>query len=197
MWIVFGCILIGLLLICINLYNQKSKLQQKVDFFKPMVETVENIRDIIYYCETVPKLNYLYLSSTVNDLLGPNTWNDHIQNPEAIFEIVHPDDREILVKKKLGQLNFNQPIKVRFRNHLGHYIWFEEYATPVYKDGKFVAVKGIFRNIDDKVVLQQQLEYKSTHDGLTDLYNREFFQSKDELFQSMRRTDSCDYRRFG
>ena len=114
-----------------------------------MVETVENIRDILYYCETVPKLNYLYLSPTVNDLLGPNTLEEHLQNPEKIFEIVHPDDRETLVRKRFGQLNFNQPIKVRFRNHLGQYIWFEEYATPVYKDGKLVAVQGIFRNIDD------------------------------------------------
>lgn len=71
MWIVFVGILIGLLLFCMNLYNQKSKLQQQVDYYKPMIETVENSRDILYYCETVPKLNYLYLSPTVNDLLGP------------------------------------------------------------------------------------------------------------------------------
>ena len=89
-----------------------------------------------------------------------------------------------MVKKKLGKLDFNQPIKVRFRNHLGRYVWFEEHATPVYREGKLVAVQGIFRNIDDMVLLQQQLEYKSTHDALTNLYNRDFFQSKmDELNQ--------------
>ena len=178
MWIVFSSIItIVLLLLCLNFYHQKKMLQQKIDFLKPMVETVENIRDIVYYCETEPKLNYLYLSPAIN-VLGPNTWEEHLQDPEVIFEVVHPDDREILMKKRIGQINFNQPIKVRFRNHLGQYIWFEEYATPVYKNGKFIAVKGIFRNIDDKVILQRQLEYKSTHDALTDLYNREFFQSK-------------------
>ena len=182
MWIVFVGILIGLLLFCMNLYNQKSKLQQKVDYYKPMIETVENIRDILYYCETVPKLNYLYLSPTVNDLLGPKTLEEHLHKPEKIFEIVHPDDRETLVRKKLGEINFNESIKVRFRDHLGQYIWFEEYATPVYKDGKIVAVQGIFRNIDEKVALQLQLEYKSTHDSLTGLYNREFFQSKMNFF---------------
>ena len=82
------------------------------------------------------------------------------------------------MKKKLGTLDFNKPITVRLKNHLGKYIWFEEYATSVYKDGKFVAVIGIFRNIDDKVALQRQLEYNSTHDALTDLYNRAFFQLK-------------------
>ena len=87
MWIVFGAILIGLLLICMNLYNQKSKLQQKLDYYMPMVETVENIRDILYYCETVPTLKYLYLSPTVNDLLGPNILEEHLKNPEKIFQL--------------------------------------------------------------------------------------------------------------
>ena len=183
MWIVLESILIvALLLFCMNLYKAKLKLQQKVAFYKPMIETVENIRDILYYCETDPELNYLYLSATINNHLGPNALEEHLKNPDIVFEIVHPDDYEILMMKKLGNLDFNKPIKVRFRNHLGQYVWFEEHANPVYKDGKLVAVQGIFRNIDDMVALQQQLEYKSTHDALTNLYNREFFQSKmDEL----------------
>jgi len=187
MWIAFRSILfIGLTMMCIILYYQKSKLQKKLEFFKPMVEATENIRDIIYYCETVPKLNYLYLSPSINNLIGPNALEEHLQDPEIIFEIVHPDDKKILMEKKTGQVNFDQPIEVRFRNHLGQYIWFEEYATPVYKEGQFVGIIGIFRNIDDKVALQQELEYKSTHDALTDLYNREFFQSKIDYY------DQCD-----
>lgn len=184
MWIIFlgGLLIIVLSLLCLLLYKQKSKLQQKLNFFKPMIETAENARDILYYCETVPKLNYLYLSPSVNELLGPNTLETHLQNPETIFEIVHPDDKNTLIQKRLGQINFEKPIKVRFRDHLGQYIWFEEYATPIYKNGKFVAVQGIFRNIDEKVVLQEQLEYKSTHDSLTDLYNRGFFQSQMNYF---------------
>lgn len=178
MWIFFVIIIIGLLLICLRLYYQKTKIQQKVELLEPLVESVENIRDLLYYCETVPKLKYRYLSPAVDNLIGPNSLRDHLQNPNKIFEIVHPDDYEILVKKKLGTLNFNQPITVRLKNHLGEYIWFEEYATPVYKDGKYVAVQGLFRNINDKILLQQQLEYKSFHDALTDLYNREYFQAK-------------------
>lgn len=186
MWILFGSLLIlGLSLLCLILYKQKSKLQQKLDFFKPMIETVENARDILYYCETTPKLNYLYLSPSVNELLGPKTLETHLQDPEMIFEIVHPDDKNTLIKKRLGQLDFNKPIKVRFRDHLGQYIWFEEYASPIYKNGKYVAVQGIFRNIDEKVALQEQLEYKSTHDPLTDLYNRRYFQSQMNYFNQL------------
>lgn len=183
MLIVFASILIiGLFISCVYQSKQKAKLQQEVSLLKPMVKTVNNIRDILYYCETVPKLNYLYLSPTVDDLLGPGTLEEHLQNPDKIFDIVHPDDMGILKKKELGQLDFNEPIKVRFRNHEGKYIWFEEYARPVYKDGKFVAVTGIYRNIDDMVALQEQLEYKSTHDALTNVRNREYFESKMSFF---------------
>jgi diguanylate cyclase (GGDEF)-like protein/PAS domain S-box-containing protein len=178
MWIVGVVIIIILLLLLINLHNRKLDLQKQVNYLTPMVETVKNARDILYYCETMPKLKYLYLSPTVNELIGPNTLEEHIQNPDKIFEIVHPDDYETLLKKKLGQVNFSEPITVRLRDNQGKYIWFEEYGTPVYKDGEFVAVQGIMRNIDEKVALHQQLEYKATHDALTGLNNREFFQTK-------------------
>lgn len=171
-------IIIGLFLICIYLYRKTLRLKQQVNYLKPMVEAVENVRDILYYCDTLPKLQYRYLSPTVNDLIGPNTLEEHLKDPDKIFEIVHPDDYEILMKKATGELNFDEPIIVRFRNHLGQYIWFEEYATPIYKDGKYVGIQGIIRNIDEKIALQQQLEYKTSHDSLTDLYNREYFQAK-------------------
>ena len=70
MWFVYGGILIGLLLLCMNLYSQNSKLQQRLNYYEPMVKTVENVRDILYYCETVPKLNYLYLSPNCKRPIG-------------------------------------------------------------------------------------------------------------------------------
>ncbi|WP_255247463.1 sensor domain-containing diguanylate cyclase [Paucisalibacillus globulus] len=187
MWMVGVVIILALLLILTNLYRKKLELEKQVKYLKPLVETAENVRDILYYCETVPKLNYLYLSPTVNDIIGPNTLEEHTQNPEKIFELVHPEGSEILERKKVGQLNFSEPIMVRLRNKEGQYIWFEEYATPVYKDGEYVAVQGILRNIDEKVALQQELEYKSTHDTLTDLHNREYFQNKVKLYN-----ETCD-----
>lgn len=176
MWIVFSSILmIGFLLLYLHQYRQRLKLQKKLDLLKPMIDTVENIRDMVYYCETYPKMNYLYMSPSIKTVVG-SRFEAHLRNPELVFDIVHPDDYETLVKKKQGTLDFTQPITVRFRNQHGQYIWFEEFATPIYKDGKFVAVIGVIRDIDDKVAFQRQLEYNSTHDALTELYNRAFFQ---------------------
>jgi diguanylate cyclase (GGDEF)-like protein/PAS domain S-box-containing protein len=187
MWVVGVVIFSALLLISFKLYRRKIELEKQVKYLKPLVEMAENVRDILYYCETVPKLNYLYLSPTVNDVIGPNTLEEHLENPEKIFELVHPEDSKILKQKETGQLDFSEPIMVRLRNKEGQYIWFEEYATPVFKDGKYVAVQGILRNIDEKVALQQELEYKTIHDALTDLHNREYFQNKVKLYN-----ETCD-----
>ncbi|MFD0620796.1 PAS domain S-box protein [Paenibacillus sp. GCM10027629] len=64
----------------------------------------------------------------------------------------------------------------RIVNGAGQYITFEEFTTPVYKDGEVVAFQGILRNITDKLKLQEELEYRITHDSLTGVYNREFIE---------------------
>lgn len=184
MWIILSSIVLILAIAHVRLYLQKIKLQKKKELLEPMVEAVENIKDILYYCETTPKLRYIYLSPNIDLIFGHNTWKDHIDNPDIVFDMVHPDDYDILIEKKKGTLDFNKPIKVRFLNDRGEYVWFEEYVTPVYENGKFVAVQGLFRNINEKVLLQQQLEYKSTHDPLTNLYNREYFQMRMQEFNA-------------
>ena len=169
-------LLLGLIVVCFALHSVRVKLQQQVNYVTPMIQAVENAKDILYYCETKPRLRYRYLSPAVDHLLGPHTLEEHINNPYLIYEIVHPDDYHIFEKKEAGEIDFNKPIVVRLRDYQNRYIWFEEYATPIFENGEVVAVLGIYRNIDDKVELQRQLQYKISHDSLTDLYNREYFE---------------------
>ena len=91
-------LIVALLLLYLNEYRQKRKLQTKIDLLKPMIESVENIQDILYYCETQPKLKYLYLSPNIGDFLK-GSWADHVKKPEMIFDIVHPNEYEVLMKK--------------------------------------------------------------------------------------------------
>ncbi|MER2192430.1 MAG: sensor domain-containing diguanylate cyclase [Solibacillus sp.] len=177
MWVIFTFLLGALAVITIKLALNLAQMKREMEKLNIILETVENVKEIIYYCD-VPDLHYRYVSPAVETIFGPNALQEHLDNPNKIFEIVHPDDYEILMKKKLGTLDYSQPIVVRLKNHLGEYIWFEEYAIPVYEDGKLVAMQGIYRNINEKVKLQQQLEQRATHDGLTNLYNRAYFDAK-------------------
>ena len=184
MWFTVLGIVIVLSIVCIIQYLQLAKLKKRIDYLNPLIDTVENVKDIIYYCET-PQLKYRYLSSAVYQL-GPNAYREHMENPMKVFEIVHPDDYGKLENKVLGKMDFNQPLTIRLLNDEGDYVWFEEYATPIYKDGKLVELQGILRNIDDKMKLQQQLEYEVSHDGLTKVYNRTFFQTKMEIYNRVK-----------
>ncbi|AOV09074.1 hypothetical protein BI350_03710 [Sporosarcina ureilytica] len=159
-----------------------KRLKQRIDYLKTIEHLVENSKDIIYYCEVKPEFKYRYISPAIETLLSPTLIEDSMKNPRRAFEIIHPDDYHILVKKEAGELDFSKPIIQRWRNDDGEYICFEEYATPIYKDGKMVALQGIIRNINDKVILQQQLEYRATHDSLTDLHNREHFETQVGIF---------------
>lgn len=181
MWVIFTFLLGVLAVIAIKLALKLRQMKREMEKLNIILETVENVKEIIYYCD-IPDLQYRYLSPVVETILGPNTLQEHLDNPNKIFEIVHPDDYELLMKKKLGTIDFSQPIILRLRNHLGEYIWFEEYAIPVYEDDKLVAIQGIYRNISEKVKLQQQLEYRATHDALTNLYNRAYFDTKFNYF---------------
>lgn len=54
----------------------------------------------------------------------------------------------------------------------------------MFEKGELIAIHGIIRNIDEKVKLQQDLEYRITHDALTNIYNREFFEQSMEKYNN-------------
>lgn len=184
MWI-FILIVVVLIVVCLLLNFKRLELQKRVDSILPMLEVVENVKDILYYCDVRPSLKYRYLSPVVDQYFGKGKMDEHIKNPDIIFcDLVHPDDRHILEKKKTGELDYSKPIVTRLKNKEGNYIWFEEYATPIYNQDGIIAVQGILRNISEKIELQQKLEYKITHDALTNIYNRGFFESQLEYYNS-------------
>ncbi|MEN0586978.1 sensor domain-containing diguanylate cyclase [Kurthia gibsonii] len=183
MIIVFAIIIY--IVLCSYIYMQKVNFSKKLALLQPMVESVENIRDVLYYCETHPEFKYQYLSPTIDDLLGPGKLEAHLRNPSAIYDLVHPDDYVLLEAKKNGEVDFTQPLRFRFRNHHGEYLWFEEYATPVYENGRYVAVQGLFRNIHEKVLLEEKLANQAIRDGLTNVYNRQYFQQQMEKYNQL------------
>lgn len=158
-------------------YQVWQKVQHRMNYLTTITNLVEYSKDIIYYFELKPGFKYRYLSPSINAVLSQNIVEESMRNPYTAFERIHPEDLPILMKKTSGELDYNQPIIQRWKNDAGEYIWFEEHATPIYQRGEIVAIQGIIRNISDKVELQKQLEYKVTHDILTGLYNREYFET--------------------
>ncbi|WP_456276754.1 sensor domain-containing diguanylate cyclase [Bacillus sp. AK128] len=160
----------------------KAKVKERWANERRIYNLVENSKDIIYYYEVKPERKFKYLSPSIETMLGEGLVAESLKNPNTPIDLIHPDDHELLLNKFQGKLDYNKPIIQRWRNPQGDYIVFEEYATPIYKDGEIVAIQGIIRNIDDKVKLQQDLEYRISHDSLTGIYNRSYFDQRMERY---------------
>ena len=164
------------LIVFLFIYNYQLRKQLKT--LEMMMHVVENSKDIFYYCDMKPKMQYRYLSPVINQILGENKWAEYMQDATKHYDIVHPDDVDQVTQKAQGQWDYNEPLLIRLQNEQGRYIWFEEHATPVYKDGEIVAMQGVYRNVENKMIAQQELEYKAVHDHLTGTKNRAYFDSQ-------------------
>lgn len=159
--------------------SQKKKI---IENKKSFVHIIENTRDFLYYFQIYPKREFKYLSPSAEHFFGTGSIERAMKNPDIPFIEIHPEDYHILDKKIKGELNFDESIVQRWLDKNGEYRYFEEYATPIYKNGKLVAIQGVLRNIDDKIQLENELQYQISHDSLTGIYNREYFENKFELF---------------
>lgn len=168
--------LIGLVigLIIYWIYTKYDKARFQKENISPKL--LERSKDIIYYYELKPVYKHIYTSPSVDFFLGEGTLDALYQNSNMPFEMIHPDDRVIMDQKVSGKINYNEGIIQRLKGTDGIYKWFEEFTTPIYENGELVAVQGVMRNIDEKIKLEQDLQYQSSHDALTDIYNRGYFE---------------------
>lgn len=168
--------LVGLV-IGLAIYRSYIKYR-KSKFLKDNIplKLVERSKDIIYYYQVKPVYKHIYTSPSVDFFLGKGTLEALNKDSNTPFEMIHPEDKAIMESKVSGEINYNEGIIQRLKGTDGIYHYFEEYATPIYENGKIIAIQGIMRNIDEKIKLEQELYYQSTHDALTDIYNRGYFE---------------------
>lgn len=166
----------GMVILQTYIKYEKAKWKTKLKNEERIFQLVEGSKDIVYYYQVKPELKCKYISPSIEKFLGYGIVEKSYNNPYIPFERIHPEDYEILSKKIYGDIDYSQTIIQRWRDEHGNYIWFEEYTTPIYEKGELIAIQGIIRNIDEKIKLQRNLEYRITHDTLTEIYNREFFE---------------------
>lgn len=174
-------VILGMSLVILYMGAKMKKLENRLKLVEPIVKAVESSKDVIYSYRMVPYKKYDYLSESVDRILGEGAYKEHIENPDYIYSIVHLDDLPLFLQKVEGSVDFDEALKYRILHKDGHYIWLEEFATPIYdEDGQLVAMHGIYRDISNDMVFHDELKYKLRKDSLTDLNNRLFF---DELFE--------------
>ena len=171
-------ILTGVAISIMYLKRKRIKIQQHFETERNIIQLVESSKDIVYYYQVHPEFKQIYTSPSVEHFLGKGILDILYGVNATPFDIIHPDDLDIINRKVSGNIDYSKPIIQRIRSMDGQYKWFEEHTTPVYEDGVLVAINGIMRNIDDKIELEQRLLYKISHDNLTGMYNRDYFEEQ-------------------
>lgn len=138
----------------------------------------ENASDIIYSYRFSPKEGYEYISPSVEKKLGYKPEEFYL-NPAMEARFVLQGDTRVIENIKSGDFDFSKPVEFRCISKKGEIIWFEESTTPFFdRRGRLLVVEGILRNINIRKKTEEQLTYMSFHDGLTDLYNRAYFEEE-------------------
>lgn len=171
-------------LLAVYFYKERRKWNEKTQVEASIFQLVESSKDMIYYLELGSPYKYRYMSPSVDIFLGEGTLQQLHTDPYKTFEIVHAADAGLMQQKLTGAIDYSKSIIQRFQHQDGSYRYFEEHATPIYKDGELVAIQGVMRNIDETVKLQQNLEYEVSHDALTRIFNRRSFECQMERFNA-------------
>ncbi|OEG61854.1 PAS domain S-box-containing protein/diguanylate cyclase (GGDEF)-like protein [Halanaerobium saccharolyticum] len=104
-------------------------------------------------------------------------------NLKEFKKYLHPEDLKQTEEKlqnfiKSGENVINLEYRIKVKS--GQYKWMSSTGqiTKRSEEGEALKMIGIQQDINQKKQSQQQLEYLSFHDNLTDLYNRRYFENE-------------------
>ena len=143
----------------------------------------ENIQDVLILMDK--NLKYLYVSPSSKEVFGFDYKN--LLEQESFFNI-HPDYIEILDEKFTEAIEKSETFDVKlkvFHTERG-WIWTEIKGKPVYdRDGQFLHLLLIARDISKEKQQEDHLKYFAYHDILTGLPNRRMLNDQLETAISM------------
>ena len=107
----------------------------------------ENANDLIYRYDFIPNTGFTYVSPSAKRITG-YTPEQHYNDPDLGFKMVHPDDRYMLEAVNKGEKEIKKPVTLRWVRANGEIIWTEQKNTPIYNERKqLVAIEGIARDV--------------------------------------------------
>jgi len=132
----------------------------------------EHLPDMIFRFEFLPEPRFDYVSPASTAIAG-YTPEEHYADPALITDVVHPDDREVLVTgMQHPQDDEGEPLLLRWMHKDGSIVVTEQrYRLEHDADGRTVAIEGVVRDVTGRLKRQVELEHEATHDPLTGLAN--------------------------
>lgn len=122
----------------------------------------ENADDAIYRIEFIPEQRFTYVSPAILKLTG-YTPEDHYNDPQLGYKIVHPDDRHLLEEKVRHPEKIREPVTLRWIGKDGKITWTEQKNVPIFNNnGQVIAVEGIARDVTWRKLQEEEIKKLST-----------------------------------
>jgi diguanylate cyclase (GGDEF)-like protein/PAS domain S-box-containing protein len=136
-----------------------------------------------------PDGQYIYVSSACERISGYPR-QAFLEDASLVTRIVHPEDRPAIENHFAAvPQGGDKPCQLEFRilTASGEERWIGHTCQPIYApDGSFLGQRGTHEDITDRKQVEAQLRYLSTHDSLTGLFNRAYFEAEMERLQGGR-----------
>jgi diguanylate cyclase (GGDEF)-like protein/PAS domain S-box-containing protein len=124
----------------------------------------ERAEDLIFRVRFLPDRKLEYVSPSVMQLTG-YTPQEHYDNPDLIFSLIHPEDRGLF----FGYIHHEEPIRsgepitLRWVRKDGNVIWLEHKNVPIIdQNGKIVAMESIGRDVTERKRAEKQLAFQAS-----------------------------------
>lgn len=146
----------------------------------------ENASDVIWIFNAVHN-KFTYFSPSVHTLRG-YTVEESLTH--TVRELVSHESAE-LIKQVMQQRSRDflssgdapiELVEVQFTTKSGRLVWTETSARIRRNKLGEMEVIGVSRNIENRKRAEEQMNYMTHHDHLTDVYNRRYFESKSAEF---------------
>lgn len=134
------------------------------------------------YCDWDIPSATVWMSDRYVEMLGYQP-GEIERTPKAIKQLVHPEDWPLadrFIDEDLVGRHPSFDIEVRMMTKSGAWKWVLYRGKVVERDsqGMTTRVAGTCTDITEKKMFEEQLRYASTHDQLTGLYNRTYFDAE-------------------
>jgi diguanylate cyclase (GGDEF)-like protein/PAS domain S-box-containing protein len=152
----------------------EKELRASEERFRQIAENIE----AVWWLRDPRQATMLYVSPRCREVLGvaPEVF---YHNPQVLLELVHADDRERVRAATAQQAVGAYSEECRIVRPDGQTRWVRDRAFPIRDlDGAVYRIVGIIEDITERRQAEEHLRYISSHDVLTDLYNRFYFEEE-------------------
>ncbi len=137
-------------------------------------ELVENINDVVFSVDGKGVVTYM---SPVARLFGG--YDPAEMMGRSFSDFVHPEDLAGLMESfERGLAGHLAPHEFRVLTKSGEVIWARSSSRPIVEGGQVVGLRGVITDITERRLAEERYKYLSTHDALTGLYNRAYFEQE-------------------